>query len=276
MSVGRLIVCAFAVYAASISVVAQTVTPSADGANPGASPGEGASQPQTATAEEEAAPTYLDRHIDSQINQRLDPMLTRDEARLAVVVRNFGAGIENGPQSLEKIQNLHAEGIALHYRRKYSEARKKLEEARKEALDLYKRAAVLFHKQLDEVLVEAARKIAESERRLYTEPAGGLAAGSSTPGSAEVARARFHLQNAYTELGNAEELEIVQNFDTALDHLRLSRLFAIHALMSLEDEPQKRRELEQRYGVMLADSNGRSAQAANHEGGAPAAPAAAQ
>ncbi|MBX7058049.1 MAG: hypothetical protein K1X75_08270 [Leptospirales bacterium] len=218
-----------------------------------------AQQEKPAGSEEQESPSYLDLHIASERNQRLNAILSHDTARLDVLVHNFGARLEGGRQSLEKIQTLHTEGMALHYRRRYIEALQKLDEARKESLALYKKSTELFRKQSDDILNEAALAIASGERHLLAQASSPPQAGQDFPNSNEISRARHHLQNAYGELNAAESLERDSNYDIALDHLRLGRLFAIHALLALQDAPAKREELERRFAVEIADSNGRLA-----------------
>lgn len=244
------------------ALYAQTAAPQANSTPAGEAnkPDAGASSGQT--AEE---PTYLDLHMASERNVRLNEQLTRDISRLGVLAQNFGSKVENSSATLEKIRNAHTGGMMLHMRRRYVEARTQLENANKDSQELFKKFAELFQKQNDEILTEATRKAAQLEQNLIGNP------DRQGPSSVELSRARYQLQSAFGELTNAENLMRDGNFGGAIDHLRLARFFGINVLADLEDDEAKRGEVIKKYEVELSDSVGRTAREPA-AGGTPSAP----
>lgn len=201
--------------------------------------------------------TYLDIHNAARKIQT-ERIRTRDRLlALSRVVINYGSKVEGSDGEFQKVRYLYRTAMESYYKNRILESYQGLREANAQMDELFKKFSLFYMNQASQMLTDCSEKMVDAELE--------LAKTNSTISVSEedLKKNHFRLQSAYQQIQLARDMIQDNRHDTAIDHLRLSRYFAINVLKGLEHEEAKKKEIDSKYALEILDSLGGTQETAN-------------
>ncbi|MCB1174132.1 MAG: hypothetical protein KDK39_11220 [Leptospiraceae bacterium] len=202
------------------------------------------------TADQDAQGTYLDRHIAFKEAPKLQDLTIKDIQKLKILIANFGSKVEGAEADFEKIKTGYKEAQKLWYKRHFIESRNMHVENRKLIHDLFEKFAKLYDSQSSELLGKCSEMIANLEFSQSIEP------GKEIDHNTLIQQNSYKLQIAFQQNHRAIAYVQQHDFDNAIHHFRLAKLFSIEVLKGLEQDTSKRDEMEKTYAADVQDARG--------------------
>ena len=203
--------------------------------------------------------------IPSPIRSRRPPVLVIYEAKkasekrmeeipkivgyLSGVLEYFGE--EKEKNRLQEIEKSYEEATKLFYENRYKEAQKLYEETYRKSIFLSRDLLQIYKKRTSELLKSAISSLTSTQiayRKGFFLPAGGL----TTTELIHLARQKLTL--AHGEIYRAQLFEQEGRNLDAITSYRLSKRFLLSLIFDLTADPQKRKELWQKYEKDIKDS----------------------
>lgn len=194
--------------------------------------------------------TYLEKSQYREISFVFKDRLIQDIRSLAIIVGNFGKDVEGSEQSLEKIRNDYRAAVRYHYRRAYVVSGKSMLDIYKEVDALYKKYALVYEKQADELLIQTVDQLTGLEQKEIEE----RKSENRESRFRDIEEAKFKLKIAYFQMARGDEMIKDRRYSDSLTHFRLAKGFAIKTLSDLELEESKKKEVLDKNGTHLADN----------------------
>jgi hypothetical protein len=198
---------------------------------------------------EESVTTYLDRQIALRSNESIKTQIKRDILLLYRLSKNFGKEVQNSDQTLAHIRDLYRQGMEHYYRGEAILAKRSLDEARVISLGLFKKFSEHFGKQISELLSTCSESMVNKEMESSLDPGNGRISDA-------LIENHYKLKIAYAQTATAEALIRDDRYDTAIDHYRIAKIYAVRILKDLEMDANKKAALEEKYRVDLIDAVG--------------------
>ena len=168
---------------------------------------------------------------------------------LSGVLEYFGE--EKEKKRLQEIEKNYEEATKLFYENRYKEAQKLYEETYRKSLFLSRDLLEIYKKRTSELLKSAISSLTSTQiayRKGFFLPAGGL----TTTELIHLARQKLSL--AHGEIYRAQLFEQEGRNLDAITSYRLSKRFLLSLIFDLTADPQKRKELWQKYEKDIKDS----------------------
>jgi len=207
------------------------------------------SQTQPPIPAERETTTYLDRQIAARKIDTLKVQVKTDIFRLYKLQKNMGAQVSGAQELYQRIRGLYQKGMDSYYKREVIESYNALKDARSLALDLYQKYSDYYEKQLSELLATCSESLVNLEMESSVNPDQGYLLD-------DIAQNHYKLKIAYNEVATANRMKRDNRYDTAVEHFRIAKLYAIHVIKALETNPEKKAALDAKYRIDIIDAMG--------------------
>lgn len=191
-----------------------------------------------------------------EIVMRLEAKSKQDIRRLGIVVANYGDLVQDSKKIFETIKTEHLEGQNRFYKRQYTWSLYIHKINYKRIRDFYIQFLELYKSRADNLLQKASRRVASVELE------NAIKRGQ---GKAKIARNKIYLtfqkavgilNIAYQKGALAEDLRLQDLPRSSIENYRLSKIFAVSTLLTLEPDPSEKAKISTEYSKDLLDSRG--------------------
>lgn len=202
-------------------------------------------------AEDDTPASYLDIFHSKERAYSLKRENMEDIHRLKVIVTNFGDA--NHKTMFENIMKSYKEGVKVLYKNRFIDADKQLTQNKSDIIKLYALFAMEYHTKTNELLNDCADKLVDVELAESIEP-GSM----KTSKNRIIVQNRNRLQVAYSQLNMGADLEKSQNLPEAVAHFRVAKYHGIKILMSLTDDENEKKKIDDQYQKDMIDVDNRT------------------
>lgn len=206
-----------------------------------------------AQGEPEVEYSYLDENRAMLSVDDLRENVRADVRRLHILVANYGGQVPNSDKDFAEVKASYQRGYDRFLSRKYAASAALFEKSHKQANELFKKFATIFRDQLSKILSECSDAMVSQELAGVTDTTQ-----QSTTSVTALFKSSVKLKIAHGQLNHGDDMMRDQRYDTAIEHYRLAKFFAIGFLRSIETDMAKQKAIEDKYKMDLVDAAGGS------------------
>ena len=196
--------------------------------------------------------TDLERHHAIQRIGTLRTMTHNDIKRLKILITNFGGEVSGTEEEFKKIRETYKQAEANYFRRQFKKSMDLHTDVNQQVTEVYKKFTAHFQEQVAKLLTDCSESMTELDFSRSAEP------GLEKDVAKVIEKNEFRLRIAYNQLALAEGQVREENFNNAINHYRIAKVFAINVLKYSQEDPARAKELDEKYKVDLTDAQGRT------------------
>ncbi len=196
--------------------------------------------------------TDLERQHAIKRIDTLRGLTLKDVQRLKILIANFGKDVSGSQQEFDKIRETYKQAEENYYRRQFKKSLDLHVDVNRQVTEVYKKFTAHYQEQVAKLLTDCSESMTSLDFARSAEP------GDKNDVLRVIQKNQFRLRIAYNQVALAENQIQEENFPNAITHYRLAKVFAIHVLKQSQEDPNKAKELDEKYKVDLTDAQGRT------------------